>query len=116
MPFPIVPAPMTPRVRITVTLSSVYRLLLRLRAVALALRVLRLRAVALALRVLRLRAVALALRVLRLRAVALALRRRPLYYWPVPPRFYLSTAKATALPPPRHKVAIPRFALRRFIS
>src|ERR1051326_5117023 len=104
MPFPIVPAPMTPRVRITVTLSSVYRLLLRLRAVALALRVLRLRAVA------------LALRVLRLRAVALALRRRPLYYWPVPPRFYLSTAKATALPPPRHKVAIPRFALRRFIS
>src|SRR5438093_18261 len=48
--------------------------LLRLRAVALALRVLRLRAVALALRVLRLRAVALALRVLRLRAVALALR------------------------------------------
>src|ERR1051326_3413185 len=104
MPFPIVPAPMTPRVRITVTLSSVYRLLLRLRAVALALRVLRLRAVA------------LALSVLTLRAVALALRRRPLYYWPVPPRFYLSTAKATALPPPRHKVAIPRFALRRFIS
>src|ERR1051326_5619890 len=104
MPFPIVPAPMTPRVRITVTLSSLYRLLLRLRAVALALRVLRLRAVA------------LALRVLRLRAVALALRRRPLYYWPVPPRFYRSTAKATALPPPRHKVAIPRFALRRFIS
>src|ERR1051326_8215128 len=62
MPFPIVPAPMTPRVRITVTLSSLYRLLLRLRAAALALRVLRLRAVALALRVLRLRAVALALR------------------------------------------------------
>jgi hypothetical protein len=39
---------------------------------------LRLRAVALALRVLRLRAVALALRVLRLRAVALALRGAPL--------------------------------------
>src|SRR5437016_11024883 len=48
--------------------------LLRLRAIALALRVLRLRAIALALRVLRLRAIALALRVLRLRAIALALR------------------------------------------
>src|SRR5438876_6402394 len=47
---------------------------LRLRAIALALRVLRLRAIALALRVLRLRAIALALRVLRLRAIALALR------------------------------------------
>ena len=50
--------------------------LLRLRAIALALRVLRLRAIALALRVLRLRAIALALRVLRLRAIALALRDR----------------------------------------
>ena len=39
---------------------------------------LRLRAIALALRVLRLRAIALALRVLRLRAIALALRGAPL--------------------------------------
>src|SRR5205085_1002269 len=53
--------------------ASLHRIL-RLRAIALALRVLRLRAIALALRVLRLRAIALALRVLRLRAIALALR------------------------------------------
>jgi hypothetical protein len=47
---------------------------LRLRAIALALRVLRLRAIALALHVLGLRAIALALHVLGLRAIALALR------------------------------------------
>src|SRR5262245_30795519 len=41
---------------------------------------LRLRAIALALRVLRLRAIALALRVLRLRAIALALRGPPLQW------------------------------------
>src|SRR5689334_5252666 len=51
---------------------------LRLRAIALALRVLRLRAIALALRVLRLRAIALALRVLRLRAIAC-----PYCFWSV---------------------------------
>src|SRR6201997_1510437 len=56
------------------------RHLLRLRAIALALRVLRLRAIALALRVLRLRAIALALRVLRLRAIALALRAWPRHF------------------------------------
>src|SRR5215510_14033841 len=56
--------------------------LLRLRAVALALRVLWQRAVALALRVLWQRAVALALRVLWQRAVALALRGAPLQQEP----------------------------------
>ena len=29
---------------------------------------------------------------------------------------YLSTARATALPPPRQSAAMPRFALRRLIS
>src|SRR6266853_2898620 len=51
---------------------------------------LRLRAIALALRVLRLRAIALALRVLRLRAIALALRRL------MPPEFVNPRPSAVA--------------------
>jgi len=57
------------------TVAAVYYI--RLRAIALALRVLRPRAIALALRVLRLRAIALVLHVLRPRAIALALRGPP---------------------------------------